>query len=64
MMKIVADEFVDVTNGIMSAQTQQSVGRTEVYTLSGIKVGDSINGQPAGVYVVKNGNKTFKVVKK
>lgn len=64
MMKIVSDEFVDVTDGIVSAQTQQSVGRTEVYTLSGIKVGDSINGLPAGVYVVKSGNKTFKVVKK
>ena len=35
----------------------------EVYTLGGVKVGDSLNGLAKGIYVVKQGNQVKKVVK-
>ncbi len=37
--------------------------QVEVYTLGGVKVGDSLNGLAKGIYVVKQGNQVKKVVK-
>ena len=35
---------------------------TAVYTLSGIKVSTNINHLPKGVYVVRQGNETWKIM--
>lgn len=35
----------------------------EVYTLGGVKVGDSLDGLQKGIYIVKQGNKVTKVIK-
>ena len=50
-------------------QSIESVGAdnadapVEVYTLGGVKVGDSLNGLQKGIYIVKQGNKVQKVLK-
>lgn len=36
-------------------------GAIEVYNLSGVKIGDSLDGLPGGIYVVRCGGKTWKV---
>ena len=35
----------------------------DVYNLNGVKVGDSLDDLPAGIYVIRQGNKSAKVVK-
>ena len=35
----------------------------EVFTLNGIKVGFNLNGQPKGIYIVKQANKIKKIIK-
>ena len=34
-----------------------------VYNMNGVKMGDSLEGLPAGIYIVRLGSKSAKVVK-
>jgi len=64
-IKVVADEFVDVTkiDGIKAVHNSLNANAA-VYNLQGVRVGDSLNNLPTGLYIQKIGNKTVKVVKK
>ncbi len=48
------------TTGI-SLQANSSVSAKEVYTIDGIKVGNSLKGLKGGLYIVKDGDKVRKV---
>lgn len=50
------------STGIVSA-VEDVNAPVEVYTLSGIKVGSSLDGLKGGIYLVKKGNKVQKVLK-
>lgn len=63
-MKIVADEFVDVTASISNAVTMNADNASAVYNLQGVKVGVSTENLPAGLYIVKANSKTVKMIKK
>ena len=57
--------FEDAQTGIASPQQDIDVTLEEggkVYTLDGRKVASSLSGLPAGVYVVKQGSQTKKVL--
>ena len=65
MMKIVADQFVDVTSDASVEEINAAKNAVkEVYTLQGVKVGNSIDNLPSGVYIVKEGADVEKVIKR
>lgn len=63
MMKVVCDDFKDVSSadGIKGVTNKTTV--SAVYDLRGVRVGDSINNLPNGMYIQKIDGKTVKVVK-
>lgn len=63
-MKLVADEFVDVTSSISNAAVSSNASASAVYNLQGVKVGTSTKNLPAGLYIVKKDGKTIKTVRK
>ena len=50
------------TAGIANIQTQGTTAQ-EVYTIDGVKVGNTLKGQKQGLYIVKHGNSIKKVIK-
>lgn len=50
------------TAGIANIQTQGTAAQ-EVYTIDGVKVGNTLKGQKQGLYIVKQGNNIKKVIK-
>ena len=52
--KVVSDDFVDVTAGIsvVSHADNGKAAAKGVYNLQGVKVGDSLDRLPKGVYIV------------
>lgn len=60
--KIVVDSYYDMTDGINTVD-KDSVTATSVYNLQGMKVSASELAGGRGLYIVKKGNKTVKVVK-
>lgn len=50
------------TAGIANIQTQGTAAQ-EVYTIDGVKVGNTLKGQKQGLYIVKQGNSIKKVIK-
>lgn len=54
--------FPAQSSGINTVPSQSATG-SAVYNLQGLKVGDSLKGLPVGIYIVKQGGKSFKVVK-
>lgn len=50
------------TTGIANIQTQGTAAQ-EVYTIDGVKVGNTLKGQKQGLYIVKHGNSIKKVIK-
>ena len=50
------------TTGIANIQTQGTTAQ-EVYTIDGVKVGNTLKGQKQGLYIVKQGNNIKKVIK-
>ena len=50
------------TAGIANIQTQGTTAQ-EVYTIDGVKVGNTLKGQKQGLYIVKQGNSIKKVIK-
>lgn len=57
--------FEDVATGITAPQQDATLtleGGGKVFTLDGRKVANSLSGLPAGVYVVKQGSQTKKVL--
>lgn len=50
------------TAGIANIQTQGTAAQ-EVYTIDGVKVGNTLKGQKQGLYIVKHGNSIKKVIK-
>ena len=52
----------ETTTGITGITADKNAP-VEVYTLGGVKVGDSLDGLQKGIYIVKQGNKVTKVIK-
>lgn len=50
------------TTGIANIQAQGTTAQ-EVYTIDGVKVGNTLKGQKQGLYIVKHGNSIKKVIK-
>lgn len=50
------------TTGIANIQTQGTAAQ-EVFTIDGVKVGNTLKGQKQGLYIVKQGNSIKKVIK-
>ena len=50
------------TTGIANIQAQGTATQ-EVYTIDGVKVGNTLKGQKQGLYIVKHGNNIKKVIK-
>lgn len=50
-----------ISSGVEDIFTDDTDAPTEVYNLSGVKVGDSTEGLAAGIYIVRKGNKATKV---
>ena len=50
------------TAGIANIQTQGTAAQ-EVFTIDGVKVGNTLKGQKQGLYIVKQGNNIKKVIK-
>lgn len=62
--KIVYSDFTDVTvTSIQTAATEAGATKA-IYNLQGIAVGTSTDNLPAGIYIVKKDNKTYKMIKK
>lgn len=61
--KSVFSNFVDYSTDIVATPTDaEDISR--VYNMQGVCLGDNLDGLPAGMYIVKQGVKTKKVVKK
>ena len=52
----------ETATGVMGVVAEENAP-VEVYTLGGVKVGNSLEGLQKGIYVVKQGNKVVKVMK-
>lgn len=66
-MKVVRSNYVDVTisTGIGSVAAPQAEGVPGgVYNLQGVRVSDSADGLPAGLYIVKKDGRTLKTVRR
>lgn len=50
-------------SSVAGVGTDTSSAPVEVYTLGGVKVGDSLNGLQKGIYIVKQGQQVKKVVR-
>ena len=48
---------------VEGVNAEEADAPVEVYTLGGIKVGNSLDGLQKGIYILKQGNKTMKVAK-
>lgn len=60
-MRVVVDEFVDITAGINRVNSNNAA-EIAVYNLQGMRVpSTSLTGK--GIYIVKNGDKTVKIMK-
>ena len=60
-LKIKAHDFAGIEN---IADDNGISGPTEVYNLNGLKVGNSTDGLPAGLYIVSQGGTTTKTIVK
>lgn len=49
-------------SGVEEISSDPNDERTEVYRMDGVRVGDSIDGLPSGLYIVREGGKTSKVM--
>lgn len=58
--------FTKEPTEIKEIETETTSGRTYIYNISGILIASDIDIDklPKGVYIVKNGNKTDKIVKR
>lgn len=62
-LKVVSSDFVDVTTSIRNITHAETAGKA-VYSLQDVKMDESLNNVPAGVYIVKDGEKTMKIMKR
>lgn len=62
-IKVVSSDFIDVRNSIRSINTS-STDATSVYNLQGMRLADVADQLPAGIYIVRNGQQTHKIVKR
>lgn len=53
---------ISISSGIQSAQAVKDE-TTTVYDVNGVYMGNTTEGRGRGIYIVKQGNKTTKVVK-
>jgi hypothetical protein len=53
-----------ITTGVESVEISDVNAAVEVYTLGGVKVADSVENLPAGLYIVRQGSKVTKVAVK
>lgn len=65
-LKLVRSNYVDVTNttAINGVQTRPATDVEGVYNMQGVRIGQSSDRLPAGIYIVKKDGKTQKIVRK
>lgn len=51
------------TSGITNVSTTQT-GKREIYTINGIRVNDDFDALPSGIYIIRDGSTTKKVIKR
>lgn len=62
--KLEYSNYVDVTTGISNATaTTPGNGKTAIYNAHGIYMGKSFDSLHGGIYIVRQGGKSFKVIK-
>jgi len=62
-IKVVSTDFIDVTDSIRTIDAA-SASHTSVYNMQGIRLGDNAENLPSGLYIVRNGGHTSKILKK
>lgn len=62
-IKVVSTDFVDVRNSIRNIDTT-ATGTTSIYNLQGLRLANTTDQLPAGIYIVRNGQQSSKVVKR
>lgn len=62
LYKLEYSDYVDVT-GINGVAANTADGKTAVYNMQGMCVGNSLHNQPSGMYIMKQGGKSVKVIK-
>ena len=67
IQKVTYDEYVDYVSGAtgidkVTENASENQNKT-FYRLDGTKVGNQLNSGEKGVYIVKEGDKTYKVAK-
>lgn len=63
LIKVVSSDYIDVTNSISTIEAANNT-KTTIYNLQGMSLNRTYNNLPAGIYIVRNGNKTSKILKK
>ena len=61
--KYVYSDYQDVASGISNAAANVNTGKTAVYNTQGMYVGNSTDKLSDGLYIIKQGGKTFKMMK-
>lgn len=62
-IKIVASDFKDVATGIQPVVDSSANVPTRIYDLNGVLRGHALQSLPKGIYILKQGNRTVKVLK-
>ncbi len=62
-VKVSAIEYIDLATAISDIKTDTDTS-VKVYNAQGVAVGTSTDGLPRGLYIVKQGGKTFKTIRK
>ncbi len=63
-VRVSAITFVDLATAISDIPTDTDTAPAKVYNMQGIVVGTSAEGLPHGLYIVKQGGKTYKTLRK
>ena len=61
--KLVYSDYQDVASGISNAAANVNTGKTAVYNTQGMYVSNSTDKLSDGLYIIKQGGKTFKMMK-
>lgn len=60
---VIKVSFDGVSTSISEIPADTETGVKAVYTVSGVKVGDSTDNLPSGIYIVKENGKSYKILK-
>ena len=64
VVKVSAIEYIDLATAITDIDADTDTTPAKVYNMQGIAVGSSVDSLPHGIYIVKQGGKTYKTLRK